>query len=146
MEYRVYARGKDVGLCRFYDEGLYWRLDCSCRQEQDVPMRLFGGGTALGIPERTGEQWRLRRRLSKASMPRVPGPEGRVLLLPARQQTVSVLGYELTGYREVVENSTVLRLDFFSDRPHPCMPLFCFFHLQDGFWQITLDEEGKPVF
>ena len=69
MELKVYEAGEEIGVCNVYDEGLYWRLECRCRQKTDQPKRLFGGGENLGIPIWTGDNYLLSRRVSKISVP-----------------------------------------------------------------------------
>ena len=145
MEFHVYSQEREVGQCDVLDDGLYWRVEARCRQERDIPMRLFGGGQMLGVPEREGEWWTLRRRISKKMAADFSETRARFYLLPAQMRVVCVFGFEMHGYLEDRGDHQVLRMAFSAEEAHPCMPLFCFFRIRDGFWEMVLDEDGNPV-
>lgn len=146
MDMTIIVKGQPAGVCSRKDAGLYWEVDCSFRHPSADGVRLFCGGRSMGLAERAGEQWILHRRVSKVSAPELSVPEHRILALQPYPEQVEAGEYTLNGYVENGERGRFVRFPYFPDRPHPCMPLFCFFSVEDGFWVLKLDEEGVPIF
>ena len=103
--------------------------------------RLYCGSRRLGVLEREGDLLTLYRRVSRAAFPELP-PKSGVLSLRPMEETVAwqgaVLGYPLNGFRQ----GNVLLFPYDEGQPCPCEPLFCFFEIKNGFWQLPLPEEN----
>ena len=143
MQVKVYERGQEVGRCRVNDEGLYWYLECECDQKSDELMGLFGAGHYLGLPERIGNRYYLRRRIAKKAVPHFTQKAEAIQLLPRTQKNVTVFGKSLTGYIEWEESKSYLRIPCSDAQPHPCMSLFCFFEYENGFWLLRMDRDDS---
>ena len=135
MEFPVMLDGETVGSCLLEEQGLYWRLDCSCQVVSDRVERLYCGMTRLGVLVLERNRLVLRRRLSRAAFPQLP-PKSSCFFLKPQEEPVPwqgvVLGWELSGFRLGNE----LLFPYAPDQPCPCEPLFCLFEIRDGFWRL----------
>jgi len=151
MELSVMMHDKNVGTCTLEEKGLYWRIRCDCQLLSDRVERLYVGERSLGVLEKEGDRLTLSRRLSKTSCPELP-PESGVLTLhpvkppepePEKEETHlepwegSIHGYELKGYRK----DEYILFPYDENTPCPCEPLFCFFEVKDGYWQLPLKND-----
>ena len=139
MEFPVVWNGKTVGNCVLEEAGLYWSIDCSCRLLSDRVGRLYCGPVRLGVLIREGDRLVLRRRVSKASVPQLPPRSGVLSLAPTEEPVPwqgEGLGYPMTGFRL----GDTLLIPYDEAKPCPCEPLFCFFEIRDGFWQLPLND------
>lgn len=145
MELKVYAEGEKVGICQITDQGLYWRVHCVCERCVSHPVRLFGAGYGLGIPEPVGNQLVLDRKLAKSCIPSFQSMDG-CILLPVNESSIDVYGNCISGYIEKISGGIRVYVSRIGSRIHPCLPLLCFWKLYNGFWVINLDENRCPVF
>ena len=149
MDYPVIHDGKEIGRCTLEERGLYWEVTCRCAAVSSEVERLYSGQLRLGVlaPEHGGLA--LRRRISKASAPELPPPGGLFTLAPAaawEPWTGRVLEYEVPqGLCRCEAEGQMLRFPYEDDGPCPCPPLFCLFSIEDGFWQLRLGSDGKPM-
>ena len=135
MELPIIFDEKTVGNCHLEEQGLYWYLEATCEVLSDRVERLYCGCRRLGVLEREGEHLCLRRRISKQSYPELPPTNGILSLrpvAPAEPWSGLVLGQQLHGFRR----KDLLLFPYDREKPCPCEPLFCFFEIQNGFWQI----------
>ena len=146
MEFMVMVQGRPAGVCTVEEQGLYWKLECAFDHPPAEGVRLFLCGRSLGLAERTGERWQLLRRVSKVSFPELSTPGESVLALKPSAERVQILDYILEGYLEQSSQGGVFRAPCLADAPHPCMGLFCFFSVENGFWTLRLDNNRRPVF
>lgn len=140
MELTVIHEEKSIGLCRVEDLGLYWDIACRCRRLSDRVERLYCGTRSLGVLEREGEALRLHRRVSKASLPDFPPENGKLSLLPLWQGRI----FDCTLPAGQLLDGKVW-YPASPDREFPCMPLFCFFHMEQRqgrrYWTIPIEIE-----
>ena len=148
MELSIMNDQEKVGTCMLKDEGLYWYLQCDCRVLSDRIERLYATERNLGVLEKEGNCLTLRRRISKSSCPELPPKSGVLTLHPVKPQLPQqetqeetpqlwegeVHGYSLKGY---LKDDCIL-FPYDENEPCPCEPLFCFFEVKDGYWQLPL--------
>jgi len=149
MKYSVMDRNKAVGSCHLEKDGLYWQLDCRCSMEKGI-VRLYAQLRCVGVLQPDGEWLCLKRRLSCSGWPELPPQSGYFTLSPLTpmepwQGTVLDLPMP-EGFQRREGPHTVLLFPFSADQPCPCSALLCFFSVKDGYWQLHLNENGKPVF
>ena len=136
MEYSVMKDDVTVGVCTLEEMGLYWLLRCQCDILSDRVERLYAGQRRLGVLEKEADRLTLTRRLSKSSCPEIPPKSGVFTLHPVKETLVpwegTIKGYELKGF----EKEECILFPYTPDTPCPCEPLFCFFEIKDGYWQL----------
>lgn len=140
MELTVLEEGRRIGVCSVEEMGLYWSIVCRCQRRSDRVERLYCGMRSLGVLEWDGETLSLNRRLSKASVPEFPPPDGILTLTPPWQGNIWDCplppGQQMEGkiWYPASEASAF-----------PCMPLFCFFCLEERqgrrYWTIPKEAE-----
>ena len=136
MELPVCHQGEIVGSCQVSELGLYWNFVCRCRLLSDRIERLYWKEHRLGVLERESDSLVLRRRIAKKLLPGFPG-EGQLLYLRPPVQVLDCL------LPPTLEKDGKLWYLCGPERPFPCMPLACFFTLeQEGeqdYWVISRD-------
>lgn len=147
MKWNVVSENRTVGWCELQEDGLYWKLHCSCQAVSDHIQRLYWNGRCLGVLERQGELLVLQRRFSKASAPDLP-PENRLPTLePEERWRGNVMDCQVPDCVRTWKNyGSLLSFPFSDTSPCPCPPLVCFLTVRDGFWLMKLDEDEKPFF
>lgn len=147
MEFPVYMHDEQVGTCTLEEMGLYWCIRCSCKILSDRVERLYAGEKKLGVLEKEGNCLTLSRRLSKSSCPELPPKSGILTLHPVKEEPPLkpwegiIEGYELSGF----EKDDCILFPYDPDKPCPCEPLFCFFEVKDGYWQLPKNFKGSLV-
>lgn len=72
MLFDIYDAGKNVGKASLYSEGMFWRIECSCRPLSNAPCRVLAvwnkGSLWLGKCVRDGAQMTLLKRVAKKKM------------------------------------------------------------------------------